>query len=180
MNNSQHAALTIFAIYAFLGHSFAALPRHPSRMTSIGSTDSLAEVREKKRALLLVFKLGVIDTEDNDRPIIEFALRAEPQNRRYGLAYETIANRLNRYIHKYKSMTAVTQLSDADFVIFFNLLEYRRILNTTYPYGELFVIVKGTAAQTRPHLVWKSKKIQWAGDAVKDLIKDLKSTRGEV
>jgi len=140
----------------------------------------LAEVREKKRALLLVFKSGVIDTADNDRPIIEFALKADPQNRRYRLAYETIASKLNRYIRKYKSMTAAAQLSDADYIIFFNLLEYRRILNTTYPYGELFVILKGTAAQTRPHVVWKSKKIQWAGDAVNNLIKDLKSIRGEV
>ena len=140
----------------------------------------MAEVREKKRALLLVFRSGVIDTTDNDRAMIEFALKADPQNRRYRLAYETIASKLNNYIRKYKSMTAAAQLNDADYVIFFNLLEYRRILNTTYPYGELFVIVKGTAAETRPHVVWKSKKIQWAGDAVNNLIKDLKSIRGEV
>jgi len=147
---------------------------------SVESTDSLAEVREKKRALLLVFRSGVIDTTDNDRAMIEFALKADPQNRRYRLAYETIASKLNHYIRKYKSMTAVEQLSEADYIIFFNLLEYRRILNTTYPYGELFVIVKGTADQTPPHVVWKSKKIQWAGDAVNNLIKDLKSIRGEV
>jgi hypothetical protein len=140
----------------------------------------LAEVRGKKRGLLLVSKSGVVTTGDNERAIIEFALKTDPGNRRYRLAYETIAKKLNRYIHKYKSMTAVTQLSDADYVIFFDLLEYRRILNTPYPYGELFVILKGTAAQTRPHVVWKSKKIQWAGDAVNDLIKDLKTTRGEV
>jgi hypothetical protein len=140
----------------------------------------LAEVREKRRALLLVFRSGVIDTTDNDRAMIEFALKADPQNRRYRLAYEQIASKLNRYIRKYKSMTAAAQLSDSDYVIFFNVLEYRRILNATYPYGELFVIVKGDAAQTRPHVVWKSKKIQWAGDAVDDLIKDLKSIRGEV
>jgi len=149
-------------------------------MIGVGSTDSLAEVREKKRALLLVFKSGVIDTTDNDRAMIEFALKADPKNRRYRLAYETIASKLNQYIRKYKSMTAAAQLSDADYIIFFDLLEYRRILNTTYPYGELFVIVKGTAAQTRPHVVWKSKKIQWAGDAVNNLIKDLKSIRSEV
>jgi hypothetical protein len=137
-------------------------------------------VREKKRALLLVLRSGVIDTTDSDRAMIEFALKADPQNRRYRLAYETIASKLNNYIRKYKSMTAAAQLNDADYIIFFNLLEYRRILNTTYPYGELFVIVKGTAAETRPHVVWKSKKIQWAGDAVNNLIKDLKSIRGEV
>ncbi len=149
-------------------------------MISKGSTDSLAEVREKRRALLLVFRSGVIDTTDNDRAMIEFALKADPQNRHYRLAYETIASKLNRYIQKYKSMSAAAQLSDADYVIFFNVLEYRRILNTTYPYGELFVIVKGDAVHTRPHVVWKSKKIEWAGDAVNDLIKNLKSIRGEV
>jgi hypothetical protein len=176
----KHAILTVVAFFAFLCHCLAAIPRQPSRKISIGPTDSLAEVREKKRALLLVFRSGVIDTTDNDRAMIEFALKADPQNRRYRLAYETIAAKLNNYIRKYKSMTAAAQLSDADYIIFFNLLEYRRILNTTYPYGELFVIVKGTADQTRPHIVWKSKKIQWAGDAVNNLIKDLKSIRGEV
>jgi hypothetical protein len=139
------------------------------------------EVRDKKRALLLVFRSGVIDTQDNERAIIDFALKADPQNRRYRLAYETIAEKLNSYIRKYKSMTAASRLSDSDYIIFFNVLEYRRVLNSMYPYGELFVIVKGTpAAQTPPHVVWKSRKIQWAADAVKELIKELRMNRGEV
>jgi hypothetical protein len=176
----KHAILTVVVFFAFLCHCLAAIPQQPSQKIDVGSNDSLREVREKKRALLLVLRSGVIDTTDNDRAMIEFALKADPQNRRYRLAYETIASKLNNYIRKYKSMSAAAQLSDADYIIFFNLLEYRRILNTTYPYGELFVIVKGTAAETRPHVVWKSKKIQWAGDAVNNLIKDLKSIRGEV
>ncbi len=176
----KHAILTVVAFFAFQCHCLAAIPQQPRQKIDVGSTDSLREVREKKRALLLVLRSGVIDTTDSDRAMIEFALKADPQNRRYRLAYETIASKLNNYIRKYKSMTAAAQLNDADYIIFFNLLEYRRILNTTYPYGELFVIVKGTAAETRPHVVWKSKKIQWAGDAVNNLIKDLKSIRGEV
>ena len=176
----EHAILTVVVFFAFLCHCLAAIPQQPRQKIDVGCTDSLREVREKKRALLLVLRSGVIDTTDSDRAMIEFALKADPQNRRYRLAYETIASKLNNYIRKYKSMTAAAQLNDADYIIFFNLLEYRRILNTTYPYGELFVIVKGTAAETRPHVVWKSKKIQWAGDAVNNLIKDLKSIRGEV
>ena len=78
-------------------------------------------------------------------------------------------------------MTAVTEVTDADYVILFNLLEYRTVLNTTYPYGELFVVIKGSPeTQTPPRIVWKSRKVQWAGDAVSDLIKQLRTVRGEM
>jgi hypothetical protein len=77
-------------------------------------------------------------------------------------------------------LTPAHDLSDADYVIYFNLIEYRRILNTIYPYGELFVIVKGSPEnQKPPRIVWKAKKVLWAGDAISDLIKDLKMVRGE-
>jgi len=51
----------------------------------------------------------------------------------------------------------------------------------SYPYGELIVIIKQNAdAKMGLGVVWKSRKIQWAGDAIKDLIKDLKTARGEL
>jgi hypothetical protein len=142
---------------------------------------SLMDIRGKKRALLLVLRLGVVDTEDNERPIIELALKSEPNDTRYRLVYGTLGKRLNVYIRKYRSMTPATQVRDADYIILFNLLEYRTILNTTYPYGELFVVIKGSPDdQTPPRIVWKSKKVQWAGDAVNDLIKQMRIVRGEV
>ena len=177
----KHTVVTIIAIFALWCHGYAATFQGQTGLIGANSNrNSLAEVRSKKRALLLVFRSGVIDTDDNDRAIIEFALKADPQSKRYRLTYDTIAQRLNRYINKYKSMSAATQLSDADYIVFFNLLEYRRILNATYPYGELFVIVKGDpSAQQPPRVIWKSKKVQWAGDAVRDLIKEFRVLRRE-
>jgi hypothetical protein len=177
----KYPVLTIIAMFALGGHSYAATPQGQRGLISANSdSNSLAEVRAKKRALLLVFRSEVFDTEDNERAVIEIALKADPQSKRYRLTYDIIAQRLNRYISKYKSMTAAAQLSDADYIIFFNLLEYRRILNATYPYGELFVIVKGDpSVQQPPRVIWKSKKVQWAGDAVRDLVKEFKALRRE-
>jgi hypothetical protein len=174
----KYAVLAIIAIFALSRYS--TLQGQTGLISANSDRNALAEVRAKKRALLLVFRSGVIDTQDNERAVIEFALKADPQSKRYRLTYDVIAQRLNRYINKYKSMTAAAQLSDADYIILFNLLEYRRILNTTYPYGELFVIVKGDPSVPQPpRVVWKSKKVQWAGDAVRDLIKEFRVLRRE-
>jgi|SRR4030095_1559699 hypothetical protein len=150
------------------------------RATS-AATDSLTEVRDKRRALLLVFRSGIIDAGDSEHAIIDQVLKADPEPRgRNRWVYGVLAKKLNSYIRRYKSLTAAHDLSDADYVIYFNLIEYRRILNTIYPYGELFVIVKGSPEdQKPPRIVWKARKILWAGDAIGDLIKDLKMVRGE-
>ena len=94
--------------------------------------------------------------------------------------YGQIAAKLNKYAKKYRSLSAAADLSEADYVIFFNVVEFRRILNTIYPYGELFVIVKGSPETLKPpRVVWKARKVLFAEDAIGDLIKDLKAIRGE-
>jgi hypothetical protein len=142
---------------------------------------SLIAVRDKHRALLLVFRSSVLDASNNERAIIDQVLKADPRPKgRYQWVYGQLAKKLNAYIRKYQSLTAAQDLSDADYVIYFNLIEYRRILNTVYPYGELFVIVKGSPeTKTPPRVVWKARKILWAGDAISELIKELKTVRGE-
>jgi hypothetical protein len=143
--------------------------------------NSLTEVRDKRRALLVVFRSSSLDASDRERSIIEDVLKAEPEPRgRYRWVYGQIAKRLNSYIRKYKSLTPARELSDADYVIFFNIVEYKNILNTTYPFGELFVILKGSPEhQKPPRVIWKAKKVLFVGDAIGDFIKDLKTTRGE-
>ena len=143
--------------------------------------NSLAEVRDKHNALLIVFKSRVIDAGDRERAIIDDVLRADPQPKgRYRWVYTQLAKKLNKYINKYKSLSAASGLSEADYVIFFNVVEFRRILNTPYPYGELFVIVKGSPEELKPpRVVWRAKKVSFAEDAISDLIKDLKAVRGE-
>jgi hypothetical protein len=148
------------------------LPQAPA--SSDESPSSLSEVRDKHRALLIVFRSSVLDASDQ-------VLKADPLPKgRYQWVYGQLAKKLNAYIRKYRSLTAAEDLSDADYVIYFNLIEFRRILNTLYPYGELFVIVKGSPeTKTPPRVVWRAKKIMWAGDAIGNLIKELKTLRGE-
>ena len=147
----------------------------------VALANSLEEVRDKRSALLVVYKSRVIDASDRERAIIEDVLKADPQPKgRYRWVYTQLAKKLNKYIHKYKSLSAASRMSEADYVIFFNVVEFRRILNTPYPYGELFVIVKGSPETLKPpRVVWRAKKVLFAEDAIGDLIKDLKAVRGE-
>ncbi len=143
--------------------------------------NELEEVRDKQKALLVVFRSKVINLENQERAIIEDVLKADPSPRgRYRWVYAQLAKKLNKYIKKYKSLNAARELSDADYVIFFNVVEVRRILNTPYPYGELYVIVKGSPQTMKPpRVVWRARKVLFADDAISDLIKDLKTMRGE-
>lgn len=147
----------------------------------VGDFNSLAEVRDKQSALLVVFKSRVVDVADQERAIIDDVLKADPNPQgRYRWVYAKLARKLNKYIHKYKSLSAASELSKADYVIFFNVVEFRRILNTPYPYGELFVIVKGSPETLKPpRVVWRARKVLYAEDAIGDLIRDLKAIRGE-
>ena len=156
--------------------SFCATAQAP-----IGDINSLAEVRDKHSALLVVFKSRVLDVSDRESAIIDDVLKADPHPEgRYRWVYTQLARKLNNYIHKYKSLTAASELSKADYVIFFNVVEFRSILNTIYPYGELFVIVKGSPEKLKPpRVVWRARKVLYAEDAIGDLIKDLKAVRGE-
>lgn len=142
---------------------------------------SLTELRSKQRALLVVYKSRVLDLNDRDGAIIDDVLKADPHPKgRYRWVYNDLARKLNKYIRKYGSIQPARDLADADYVIFFNVVEFRRILGAVYPYGELFVIVKGSPRESKPpRIVWRAKKIMFSTDAIDDLIKDLKTLRGE-
>lgn len=146
-------------------------------------SNTLEEVRDKRAALLVVFKSRVInvDVDNRERAIIDDVLKADPEPKgRYRWVYTQMAKKLNKYINKYNSLSPAKSLSEADYVIFFNVVEFRRILDTPYPYGELFVIVKGSPEKLKPpHVVWRARKVLIAEDAINDLIKDLKTLRGE-
>lgn len=168
-----------FPILLVLLFCFSAAAHEPQQ--DEGYRNSLSEVRDKRSALLMVFKSKVISASDRERAIIEDVLKADPQpNGRYKWVYGQLARRLNSYIRKYKSLTAARELADADYVIFFNVVEFRRILDAIHPYGELFVIVKGSPETRKPpRVVWRARKMRFADDAIGDLIKELKVLRGE-
>jgi hypothetical protein len=143
--------------------------------------NSLEEVRDKRNVLIVVFKSRILDVSNRERAIIDDVLRADPEPKgRYRWVYTQLAKKLNKYIKKYNSLRAASELSEADYVIYFNVVEFRRILNTPYPYGELFVIVKGSPEKLKPpRVIWRARKVLVAEDAIGDLIKDLKALHGE-
>lgn len=150
-------------------------------LKSAHAGNALNELRDKRRALLVVFRSRVLDVSDRERAIMDDVLKADPQPKGRNLwVYSLLAHKLNNYVRKYKSLTAAAGLADADYIIYFNVVEYRKILNTVYPYGELFVIVKGSPEQSKPpRVVWREGRVLFADDAIGDLIKDLKAIRGE-
>ena len=161
--------------------SFSAAAQEPGGDSALSEANSLAEVRNMQSALLLVFKSRVLELQDRERAIIQDVLKADPEQKgRNRWVYNIIAGKLNKYIRKYKSLIPARVLSEADYVIYFNVVEFRRILYTYYPYGELFVIVKGSPEKLKPpRVVWRTKKMLFAEDAIDYLIKDLRILRGE-
>jgi hypothetical protein len=151
------------------------------KLRSSHAGNPLMELRDKQRALLVVFRSRVVDVSNGERAIIEDVLKADPIPKgRNRWVYNQLSKKLNNYRRKYKSIIAADGLSDADYVIYFNVVEYRKILDAVYPYGELFVIVKGSPEQLKPpRVVWRANKVLFAGDAIGDLIKELKAVRGE-
>lgn len=160
---------------------FSVMAQAPDGQIAPPPANTLGEVRHMEKAILVVFKSRVIDVADRERAIIQDVLKADPKPQgRYRWVYTQLARKLNKYINKYKSLSAASELAEAEYVIFFNVVEYRRILYTFYPFGELFVIVKGSPENLKPpRIVWRAKKMQTADDAIGDLIKDLKTLRGE-
>lgn len=168
-------------ILSILLFCFAVAAQEVAGENEFPNNNSLEEVRDKRNALLVVFRSRVLDVSDRERAIIQDVLKADPRPKgRYKWVHNQLARKLNSYIRKYGSLSAATELSDADYVIYFNVVEFRRILNTAYPYGELFVIVKGSPETLKPpRVIWRAKKMLIAEDAISALIKDLKALRGE-
>lgn len=147
--------------------------------TADAANSSLEKVKDKRALLLLVGRTRTVDTDNPESPIVIEAFRTAEEGRtRYASTFNAIARKLNKYLKKHRSISAATRVEDADFIVFFNLLGFRRSLYAYYPHGELFVILKD-GAEGRPQVVWKSSKVMYADDAANELIKKLKMIRGE-
>ena len=156
-------------------------PAEPAIEKQSNHIGNISELRGKQRALLLVFKSRVVDADNPERAIIDDVLKADPQPKgRYRFVYNELAHKLNKYINKYQSLSSARDLADAEYVIYFNVVEFRRILNAIYPYGELFVIVKGSPRESKPpRIVWRARKMMVGTDAVGEFVKALRALRGE-
>jgi hypothetical protein len=64
--------------------------------------NSLAEVRDMRNVLLLVFHSRVLDVSDRERTIIQDVLKAQPTPKaHFRWIYMQLARKLNKYIEKY-------------------------------------------------------------------------------
>lgn len=176
----------IKTILLLLGLLMVCLSRAQSQQQSFDANDgvvtgSLMELRAKRRVFLLVSRSVVIDTRGQAESILKEVYRHDPVSpQRFARTYNTIAGKLNKYMSKYGGISAARSISEAEFIVFFNLLEYRRPFGQPYPYGEMFVILNDSSGIKRPHIIWKTRKSPvWAEDAINEFIKDLKATRGE-
>jgi hypothetical protein len=170
-----------FVVLALASCASALAQQDAATVNTAHAGNTLIELGDKRRALLVVLRSRVLDVSDRERAIMDDVLKADPKPKgRNRWVYSQLAGKLNNYIRKYKSLSAADGLADADCIIYFNVVEYRKILDSIYPYGELFVIVKGSPQQLKPpRVVWRARKILFVEDAIGDLIKDLKAARGE-
>ena len=145
-------------------------------------TGSLYELRDKRRVLLMVRRSSVVDAGSGQAKSIlseVYEQGVEPRGR-FARIYNALARKLNEYMTRYQSISAARDISEAQFIVLFNLLEYRRPLGRPYPYGELFIILNDRSNGHEPHIIWKTRKSPlWAEDAIDEFIRDLKATRGE-
>ena len=142
---------------------------------------SLAELRSKSRVMLVITRSLIVDTRDPAQALVRQAYDADPRTtRRHRYAFNVIARKLNKYIKKYGGMSAATAVGEAEYLLVFNLLEYKVVLGRAYPYGEMYVVLNQPPdSPAPPRLLWKARKVLWAEDAAGEFIKELKVVRGE-
>jgi hypothetical protein len=142
---------------------------------------SLAELRSRRRVLLLITRSLTVDTRDPGKALVREAYNPDARvNRRHRYAFNVIARKLNNYMKKYGGMSAAVEVGEAEYILVFNLLEYKRVLGRAYPYGEMYVVLNQPPdSPSPPRVLWKARKVLWAEDAVSEFIKELKVVRGQ-
>jgi hypothetical protein len=157
----------------------ASFPSQESDSVSAGAVvnGSLAELRDKHRVWLVVRRGAVLDARGAEVSILSEVYKEGNSRQSFPRTYNLIAKKLNKYMKEHGSITAAKNLSEADFIIFFNVLEVRRPLGTPYAYGELFIILN---LKSKPRILWKTRSNgMFVDDAMGDFISELKAVRGE-
>ncbi|HLM57423.1 MAG TPA: hypothetical protein VK422_15015 [Pyrinomonadaceae bacterium] len=138
---------------------------------------SLQEVVGRMNARLLVIRPRTVSAGDPALGVAEAVRKRDVTERRLGRLHNAIAVMLNKYVQKYGSMTAARSPEQADYVVVFNLLQFKRTLNGIYPTGEMYLVAYREPGP--PRVLWQTPKEMFYDDATKSLIKALKQSRGE-
>ena len=143
---------------------------------------TLEDVKGFRRLALLVSRALVVDARDPALVALEDYRRALGGNapRQHDAAARRVADKINKYIRKYRSSTAVEDLADADLVLVYKVTGQRRsaLPDDPFLWGKLFVIA--VAPDRAPRVVWESEgDDKNPEDATGDFIKALRNARGE-
>lgn len=165
----------------------AASPPAAARQRSYTRDESvpratLAGVQGLRRMALLVSRALVVDARDPALVALEDYRRALDGRapRQHDTAARRVAEKLNKYIRKYRSATAVEEIADADLILIFKVTGQRRsaIPGDPFVWGKLFVIALGP--DRTPRVVWESEgDDKNPEDATSDFIKAFRNARGE-
>lgn len=181
LNHVARGVLT-FAFF-LLASTFLYASSFPAQERATASNEavvngSLAELRDKRRVLLIVRRSGVVDASGVSQSVLSEIYKTNSASQTiFPRTYNAIARKLNKYMKDCKSISAAEGISDADFIVLFSVLEIRRPLGTPYAYGEMFVILNESS---KPRIIWRTRQGgNFVEDAAKDLIRDLKEVRCE-
>lgn len=176
-------ALLCFALLAgAAGPPHRAAGQNPYARDESVPRGTLEGVQGFRRLALLVSRALVVDARDPALVAVEDYRRALDGRapRQHDAAARRVAGRLNKYIRKYRTATAVESLEDADLILVFKVTGQRRsaVADDPFLWGKLFVIALG--ADRTPRVVWESKGDDSnPEDATGDFIKALRNARGE-
>ena len=143
---------------------------------------TLESVQGLRRIALLVSRALVVDARDPALVALEDYRHALDGHapRQHDAAARRVADKVNKYIRKYRSLTAVEDPSDADLILVFKVTGQRRSALPEDPFiwGKLFVIAVGP--DRTPRVVWESEGDDAnPEDATGDFLKALRNVRGE-
>jgi len=138
---------------------------------------TLEEIRDKRLVRLVVVRPRTVSASDPTQGVLASVTSGAETSPRLRWTHDLIARRLNKYIRKYRSMTAIPPGIEPDFFIVFHLLRYRVVLNAAYPSGEMYVV--SYKAPGPPRILWRTPKEMFEEDATKEFLKALKASRGE-
>lgn len=147
-----------------------------------GTLEGLRGLGRATRIALLVSRALVVDAREPALVALEDYRRALDGRapRQHDAAARRVADKVNRYIRKYRSSTAVESLSDADLILVYKVTGERRsaIADDPFVWGKLYVIAVG--ADRSPRLVWESDGDDAnPEDATNSFLKALRAVRGE-
>lgn len=143
----------------------------------------LSEIRDRRRALVVVSRSYSVDTRGSLRGVFEEVFEKPARAvLRHEYAYELVARRLERYEREYGGLEIVETLEEADFVIVYKVVALHRSFSEDEPfvYGEMFVFLNRAPGRPQPALLWRTKGDHVPpGEAVGDFLKSLKAVRGQ-